>query len=158
MDDFDFSIDDAQKRVVVIDLEGVILDFKHRSHHISGDKKDWKAFERACVEDTAYPEAKLMVDRLRKNYFCHIISGRSNEYLPDTVRQLKEAGIGYDALTMKPSNVFKKTADLMREFVEGIGVDRVEFILTNRFQTQQMFIDMGLPVIQLQHKRKDELF
>ena len=166
LEDFDFEIDSAIKEapksdrlIVIVDLEGVLLDFKHRNRYINGDTKDWKAFERECVHDEAYPEAAKFMRHLKKNYTVHIQTARSVDYMADTRRQLKDADIPFDVLTMRPANCFKKTPELMRTWLGELSPERVAFVISNRFATQQMYIAEGISCLQLQHaKERDELF
>ena len=67
------------KDVVIFDLDGTLALIDHRTHHIRGKEKDWKAFYEACDQDEPY-EAVLAVARalVLNGYKLWIVSGRED--------------------------------------------------------------------------------
>ncbi len=81
------------------DIDGTIADIAHRRAHLTGDKKNWTAFERGMILDTPVPHVidavKTLYDSGWKVVMC---TGRSERNRAVTEYWLKEHGIPYHAL------------------------------------------------------------
>lgn len=75
----------------IFDLDGTLADAAHRIHHISGDKKDWRAFFAASVDDKPIAPLITTFHALQlAGAECWIWTGRSDEVRAETVDWLKK--------------------------------------------------------------------
>ena len=58
------SVPDRLSPYVVVDLDGVLADVRHRVHHVERRPKDWAAFFAAATDDPVLPEGRATVDAL----------------------------------------------------------------------------------------------
>lgn len=89
--------------VIIFDLDGTIALCNHRRHFVEGLKKDWKNFFAACVNDTPNDPVIELMRELGRVHPIIILSGRSEEVKPQTVRWLMQNKVYYDYLFMRPA-------------------------------------------------------
>lgn len=79
------------KPLYIFDLDGTLADCSHRLPYITGDKKDWRAFFAACVDDTPIESTIRTLQALRAGgaeiWFW---TGRSDEVKKETVEWLRK--------------------------------------------------------------------
>ena len=90
---------------VVLDLDGVLADTRHRMHHLAAGTKDWDAFFTAAVDDPAHPEglalARSAVERGRVVVY---LSGRPERTRRDTVEWLNRHGAPVGEVLLRPDD------------------------------------------------------
>lgn len=90
-------------KVVVFDLDGTLSLCEHRLHYISGEKRDWKAFYKACTKDDVnWPVYWTLNAFYNAGRRIVIISGRSDEVRQETLEWLADHGIPCHGLYMRP--------------------------------------------------------
>jgi hypothetical protein len=78
----------------IFDLDGTLADCSHRLPYITGDKKDWRAFFAACVDDKPIPETIRTLRALRRGGAeIWVWTGRSDEVVAETEEWLYKHGI-----------------------------------------------------------------
>jgi hypothetical protein len=76
---------------IIFDLDGTLANIEHRLHFIQGDKKDWDAFHKACVEDSLIESVFGIFDALlEQDHKIEIWSGRSSLVRRETENWLHE--------------------------------------------------------------------
>lgn len=79
---------------VVFDLDGTLADGEHREHHITGAKKDWRAYFAACdLDKPKEPIVATMRALMTVGHRVEIWTGRSAEVDDKTTAWLKEQGL-----------------------------------------------------------------
>lgn len=82
------------KPLYIFDLDGTLALTEHRTHFVRGDKKDWRAFFAACVNDKPNLPVVRTLQTLRKSGAeIWIWSGRSDEVRAETEQWLYDHGI-----------------------------------------------------------------
>lgn len=78
----------------IFDLDGTLALTEHRQHHLQGERKDWRAFFAACVNDQP-AEAVVRTMQLLEVAGAEvwIWSGRSDEVRAETIAWLRAHGI-----------------------------------------------------------------
>ncbi len=78
-------------KVIICDIDGTIADCSHREHHVTGDKKDWKAFFAGMADDTPRTEVWDEVKKLSREENAEIIlvSARPEDYREVTEQWLR---------------------------------------------------------------------
>lgn len=139
------------KDVIVFDLDGTLALVDHRTHHIRGKEKDWKAFYEACDQDEPY-EAVLAVARalVLNGYKLWIVSGREDSVRRKTADWLQRHHIAYDQLLMRPTGDYTADHDLKKRWLEStLPRDRILCVYEDRDNVVKMWRDAGIPCFQV---------
>lgn len=133
-------------KVFLVDIDGTLA-------HMN-DKRgpfDWK---RVGLDDVDEVIADV-VDRLRMSYetwstlHCIVMSGRDESCREETERWLHDAGIPFDELFMRPEGDMRKDNIVKAELFDKYVRDQydVRFVIDDRWQVCEMWLKMGLKVL-----------
>ena len=87
---------------VIFDVDGTLMDIDHRRHHVEQKPKDWKAFRKDMIHDTPNEDVVMMAKLLKEaGHRIIIATGRLDEDKDLTLKQLKDAGVKYDAVFLR---------------------------------------------------------
>jgi predicted TIM-barrel fold metal-dependent hydrolase len=90
--------------LVTFDLDSTLADTRHRHHMIAEDKvsTDWRAYSKACANDSVILPAVVLLRMLQNNRFVRIaiISGRDEAARLETEKWLADNGIECDLLLL----------------------------------------------------------
>lgn len=111
------------QRVIVVDIDGTVMDNSKRQYHISNGCKDFTYYHAAFRNDTPIQEMMDVVnDYKNKGYMVVMYSNRPDNYLEDTIKQLKEFGLNFDDVYLKAKNMSHLKSELIKEkLLEGIA-------------------------------------
>lgn len=148
----------------IFDLDGTLADAEHRIHHISGEKKDWRAFFAACVDDKPIAATVKTFRALQQaGAECWIWTGRSDEVRRETEAWIRE----HMHHTVAPWAAFMHAPErfLMREagdhradhvikaewlsMIEPPEYKRLTAVFEDRARVVQMWRDAGLTCYQV---------
>lgn len=88
---------------VIFDMDGTLADCEHRRHLVTGPKKNFDAFYDAMGEDKPVPAIHTLCNMYFFNDWHVIIcTGRPEKYRAITEQWLKDYGIFYKELLMRP--------------------------------------------------------
>jgi phosphoglycolate phosphatase-like HAD superfamily hydrolase len=87
--------------VVLIDIDGVLADVRHRVRHVERRPKDWDAFFAAAVDDPPLPDGIALVLSLAAEADVVYLTGRPERCRADTVRWLAEQSLPAGELLMR---------------------------------------------------------
>ncbi len=112
------------KPLVIVDIDGTIADVRHRLHHIQPPrKKTWKAFFEAMDGDTPIEPMIRQVHELERKHDIIVVTGRPEQYRRRTEKWLKQNGVHYLRLFMRPEGDHRPDytvkATVLREFKKG---------------------------------------
>lgn len=140
--------------IAIFDIDGTLADTGHRMHHIkpeSGKKKNWGAFFANAKHDNVF-EHVLMLNQLL--FQCgaetYLITGRPDNLREDTLKWLKDKGVCFHRLYMRPSSVTKPDYEVKKDiFNEHLASrkDEILFVFEDRIPVAQMWRELGLPVL-----------
>jgi predicted secreted acid phosphatase len=117
---------------VVLDLDGVLADTRHRMHHLQRRPKDWDGFFAAAVDDPVHPEGLAIAHAaLEKGATVVYLSGRPERTRADTLTWLRQAGAPEGEVLLRrdgdrrPARFVKTAAlrRLARQLVVDVLVD-----------------------------------
>lgn len=78
---------------VVLDLDGVLADTRHRMHHLLGRAKDWDGFFAAAVDDPVHPEGlAVATESAGRGLTVVYLSGRPERTRDDTLAWMRLHG------------------------------------------------------------------
>lgn len=136
--------------VVVFDVDGTLMDEKHRAH--LRDEKKWDEYFDLCHLDTPIPEmVSLLRDYKEKGYEVWIMTGRKETCKEKTLQSFKEAGIEFDNIKMRGEDVMIPDYVLKPAWIaKYIGKERVEAIYDDSPRVLEGFIKKGLNAIHVE--------
>ena len=138
------------KPIAIVDIDGTIADVRHRLHHIQGPgRKNWKAFFEAMDHDTPIPDMIRQVHELESDHEIIVVTGRPEHYRRRTENWLKENGIRYARLFMRPDGDHRPDytvkAEVLREYPKG----RIALAIDDRGPVCDMWEKNGIRCIRV---------
>lgn len=92
----------ANRKVVVVDVDGTLANISHRKHFVEGaKKKNWKAFIAGIPFDTPHEDIIELVQLLAIRYNIVLCSGRNEFSRQETVEWMSKYGVFYQDLFMR---------------------------------------------------------
>lgn len=136
--------------VVVFDVDGTLMDEKHRAH--LRDEKKWDEYFDLCHLDTPIEQVvALLKDYKEKGYEIWIMTGRKETCREKTLQSFKEAGIEFHNMKMRGVDVMIPDYVLKPAWVgKYIGKERVEAIYDDSPRVLEGFIKKGLNAINVE--------
>ena len=95
------TIEAAQMKCYLFDIDGTIANLSHRLPHIQKEPKDWDSFFEACTEDAPIPHMVEIANRLAGHCEIVYVSGRSDQVRSSTVWWLATHGLPSGKLYMR---------------------------------------------------------
>lgn len=153
-------------RAVIFDVDGTVVNVDHRLHHLSNPDLDrnqqWNAFFADIPNDTPIEPIVWLNQMLRfanghrdniindKRAAILVVSARPETYKQDTIDQLKEHGVFYDALYMRGENDTRADQIVKAEILQKIIDDGYEPFLAvdDRPQVVKMWREFGITCLQ----------
>jgi phosphoglycolate phosphatase-like HAD superfamily hydrolase len=144
----------------IFDLDGTLADIRHRRHFVERDRKDWRSFFAACVDDEPIPQAIETLRCLhRGGAEIWVWSGRSDEVREETVRWLKRHRIWRCLPWFVPEKFRMRKAgdhqpdDKLKSIwlseIEPTEYDRLTAIFDDRKRVVDMWRSAGVPCYQV---------
>lgn len=144
--------------IVVLDVDGVIADVRHRLHHVERKPKNWPAFFAAMDDDGPLPEGIAMAQRYAdEGHRIAYLTGRNERYRELTLAWMRRHGLPEGRLVMRreddrrPARVFKPQA-LSRLAREG----EIVAVVDDDTSVVEVLRDEGWPVVLADWMRADE--
>lgn len=135
---------------MIIDLDGTLADCEHRRHHLTGDRKNWGAFNAAMGEDKPNGWCMYLIHQRASNVHAVLVSGRSEDFRRVTELWLTLHRIEYDALIMRPSGDSRQDAIVKEEILYNKILPHWEpiFAVDDRKQVVEMWRRNGITCLQ----------
>jgi hypothetical protein len=132
------------RRIVLVDMDGTLADSRHREHFVQGKRKNWKAFFRAMDDDKPNAEIAAWVRDLARDHEIVIVTGRPQEYLPNTVSWLKRYRIPFQQILMRRAGDHRPDYRVKEEMLTLLDRDLVDFVIDDRESVCDMWTRNGL--------------
>ena len=141
--------------IYIFDLDGTLCDISHRLHFITGEKKDWNTFHKACYNDVPIFDAITIARAL--DTAGHIVvysTGRTTAIYNETIDWLKKYRLpNPQRVYMRPDGDHREDAIVKSELLDMINADYANEKLGGIFEDRQQVVDMyrkrGLRVFQV---------
>ncbi len=126
---------------IIVDIDGTLALHNGRNPYDTA----------RCEEDLVNEQVAAILDDYRHRCPILLVSGRSEEYRPQTERWLMQHDIRYLALYMRPKGDNRKDAIVKKEIYELHieGQYNVRFVLDDRKQTVAAWRELGLLTLQV---------
>ena len=138
---------------VIFDVEGTLMNIEHRRHHVEQKPRDFDAFREDMIYDTPNMDVVMMAKLLKDaGHSILIATGRLAKDKALTLKQLRDAGVEYDAVFFRAVEEQYKPD---HEIKEQMLADMKEwgFNPTMAFDDRDRVVDMwrrnGLRVFQV---------
>lgn len=130
-------------KAIICDLDGTLALMNGRNPFDAG----------RCEQDVLNePVGKLLQNYKKLGYQILLVSGREEQFKPQTVLFLEKHVIVFDQLLMRKSKDYRKYAVIKKEIYEQYIQDNyfIEFVLDDRNQVVDMWRkELGLPCFQV---------
>jgi uncharacterized HAD superfamily protein len=151
------------KSVVIVDIDGTIADVRHRLPHIKGPgKKNWKAFFEGMDRDTPIESMVRQVHELEKAHDIIVVSGRPEHYRKRTEKWLKEHGIRYRQLFLRPDGDHRPDYTVKEEVLREFPKGQIVLAIDDRAPVCDMWEKHGIRCIRVdsdeENQRVNELY
>jgi len=146
--------------VIIFDLDGTLADIEHRRHFIAAPKKEWKAFNRACVDDDPIPQTIRMFELLAASTpspYIEIWTGRNESVRRQTVNWLYQHVGCYEKetldkiLKMRPDGNYVQDYAMKGDWLKDYtrAGRKIELVFEDRTQVVDMYREAGIPCFQV---------
>lgn len=109
---------------MIVDIDGVVADVRHRLHHLDRRPKDWDAFFAAASLDGPHEEGVALVRRLAVDHEIVFLTGRPRSLENVTVGWLTRHGLAGHRLVMRPPRDFRPAAAVKLDQLAAIARGR----------------------------------
>jgi len=138
------AFDPDLPNAILCDLDGTLA--------LRGNRNPYDAS--TCEEDQINPAVQQIIEASTSVFYGDallLVSGRSEQYRPETQRWLKAHGISYAALYMRPEGDNRKDVVVKQELYEQhiAGKYNVKFVLDDRNQCVALWRSLGLTALQV---------
>ena len=140
---------------IIFDLDGTLADIEDRRQLCTKEngKMDWDKFfdpENIKLDEPNQPIINTLKAFQEAGYRIAIFSGRSASTLDATKEWLREHGINWDILKMRPERNFRPDEQLKLEWLNDMNwKDDVEMVFDDRQKVVDMWRNNGLNVFQV---------
>jgi len=139
--------------MILVDIDHTLSDAFWRDQMLIGDHTtDWDAYHEASKDDKPLVMLRDIINGL-VTYDVVVITGRSEKYRKLTLEWLVKHDFKVDELLMRPDNDFTPSPELKIKLAQNrLGdnlSEHVAFIIENRLDVIQAFLDKGVPAIQI---------
>lgn len=141
-------------KCVIFDVDGTLADCQHRVHWVRSNPKNWAAFNRAMVNDTAHADVCDLLRMFHSSGWTVLIAtGRSEDDRQITEDWLRDqAGLDglWTKLYMRRSRDFRADNVIKSEILDQMLLDGFSptMVVDDRQQVVDMFRSRGLRVLQ----------
>jgi FMN phosphatase YigB (HAD superfamily) len=139
-------------KVFLFDLDGTLADCTHRLHFIKQEKKDWKAFFSACVDDTLIEDVAWFA-RLLGSIGSTVVymSGRSDEVRQQTEDWLEINNLPFGLLYMRKAGDHRPDYIVKSELLDEVlkMFPAIAGVFDDRQRVVDMYRKRGLRVYQV---------
>lgn len=144
---FDCKKEEILRPVVVFDIDGTLMDERHRAQY--REVKDWDNYFDLCHLDTPIQHIiDLTKEYRQKGYEIWLMSGRVDRIMDKTIKSMEDHGVCYDRIKLRsPENRVPDYIIKPAWISKYIGLERVEAVYDDTDRVIEGFRKKGLNVI-----------
>lgn len=141
-----------KKKAIVVDIDGTLADVEHRVHHVREEKKNWRAFNDAMIDDSLNGWCAKLIESMRTQGFeILFVTGRDENYRTHTESWMKKHNIQYEKLFMRMAVDFRGDDEVKKDIYLNQIRDHwdVLFVVDDRLSVVKMWREqLGLVCLQ----------
>ena len=151
----------VNKETVIFDIDGTLANIEHRTHFVTGKKKDFDAFNEAMVDDVPNEPIVRLHNALESDYQILYVTGRLERYRELTIDFLMDIGrhIRYEEvleihLHMRPEDQrylpdYQVKQEILNYILKFIDKKNIIFAVDDRQQVVDMWRSNGITTLQV---------
>lgn len=134
---------------LVVDIDGVLADARHRQHYLNGRWQDWDSFFLAAGGDGLLLEQARLLETVGDDHFIALLTARSDWIDGITLKWLGEHGVRWDLLIMRSSGDYRRSSMMKQHALEQLKSRNYEPVLAIEDDPRnvKMFESNGIPTI-----------
>ena len=135
---------------VVFDMDGTLSDDSHRAYFLDNDAgpPDWAGYNAACNDDVPIkPIIEICNSLIEQGNMVNIWTGRLESMRDDTRQWLRDHGVFYHQLCMRPDGDFRSSTVVKEELMEQHG--KPDLMFEDRTDHVARFRSLGITVCQV---------
>ena len=137
------------EEIVIFDIDGTLADVSERLHHIKKKPKDWDAFFGGIPPDKAIRSMVRLCNILHASGIKILLcTGRREKDRAETVKWLKQQGVNYHELILRPDGDRRSDVIVKREMLAGLDRSKILFVVEDRSGVVEMWRSEGLVCLQ----------
>lgn len=156
-----------KRNCIVFDLDGTICDVSHRRQYVATKPRNWDAWNAGLVNDTPHKAVELVYKSLRgcrtlrasrgvTDTDMFFVSGRSDDYRPQTEEWLTAFGFKWDGLYMRKYKDHRDDSVVKGEIADEIEkTHNILFVFDDRQRVVNMWVNRGIWVFDCGQGRGD---
>ena len=114
---------DELPEAVIFDVDGTLCDVRPIRHYVEGPTKNFDAFHKAsALCDPNWDVVEDLRRQVELERAIIVVTGRSFEYRPLTIRWLRGFDIHFDEIHTRPSRDFRKDAVIKKEILDRLRI------------------------------------
>jgi phosphoglycolate phosphatase-like HAD superfamily hydrolase len=136
---------------IIVDLDGTLCDVGHRVHHVSGNKKNWKAFNELMIHDEINHWCfELMTAMAARGYKILFVTGRGETNRFATEKWLNQHMVHFEHLFMRGLLDHREDSDVKESiYQEMIEANyQVLFVVDDRMSVVERWRKLNLVCLQ----------
>lgn len=147
-----------KKNCFCFDLDGTICNVNHRRQYVATKPKNWKAWNSSLELDTPNRAVELVYKSLHASMDADMffVSGRSDDYRPQTETWLKDHGFVWDHLYMRKYKDHRDDSVVKGEIADEIlKTHNILGVFDDRKRVLNMWIERGIWVFDVGQGKGD---
>lgn len=136
-----------RRNCFIFDLDGTICDVRHRRQYVATKPRNWDAWNAGLVNDTPNRAVELVYKSLHasRDVDMFLVSGRSDDYRPQTETWLKDHGFVWDHLYMRKYKDHRDDSIVKGEIADEIlQTHNILGVFDDRQRVVNMWIERGI--------------
>jgi FMN phosphatase YigB (HAD superfamily) len=142
---------------ILFDIDGTLANIEHRTHFVSGKKKDFDAFNEAMVDDVPNEPIVTLLNSLEHKFQIVYVTGRLERYREVTEKFLEGVKQWWTHdlyLLMRPDDQryipdYEVKQKLLDEILAEIDKDNIVFAVDDRSRVVKMWRDNDITTLQV---------
>ena len=137
----------TKRNCFIFDLDGTICDVRHRRQYVATKPRNWDAWNAGLVNDKPHRAVQMVYQALRSSYETDliIVSGRSDDYMNQTVNWLTDNEIFFDEIYMRKYKDHRDDSVVKGEIADEIlKTHNILGVFDDRQRVVNMWIERGI--------------
>ena len=148
----------TKRNCFIFDLDGTICDVRHRRQYVATKPRNWDAWNAGLANDKPHKAVQMVYQALRSSYETDliIVSGRSDDYMNQTVNWLTDNEIFYDEIYMRKYKDHRDDSVVKGEIADQIEENyKIFAVFDDRKRVVDMWSNRGIFVFDVGQGKGD---